>query len=93
MTRSTTESKYAPRWLDEFDALAKRPVEQIGQGRQHDQQQAEPEIAEADGDCRADGDDETDDGEMVGRESRLSQHVADRLDSTIDRRTELSVEH
>ena len=50
VTRSITESKNAPRWLAEFDALAKRPVEQVREGGQHHEEQPSPQGAGADGD-------------------------------------------
>ena len=58
VTRSTTESKNAPRWLDVFGRLRERAVEQVGQRGEHDEQQPEAQLTEADRDRRADGDED-----------------------------------
>ena len=91
--RSTVESKNAPRWLAEFGRLGQRPVEQVGQGGEDHEHEAEQQVAGADGEGRPDAEHETGDRQVVGRQLRAPQEVAERLDGLVDRRSELAVEH
>ena len=73
--------------------LGERTVEQVGQGGEDDEHEAEPQLAGADRERRARADDETDDREVVGRQTGAAQTVADRLHRPVDRGSELAVEH
>ena len=91
--RSTVESKNAPRWLDASGRLGERAVEQVGQGGEDHEHEAEPQLAGADRERRADADDQADDREVVGRQPGAPQAVAERLHRLVDRGAELAVEH
>ena len=66
VSRSTVESKNAPRWLRRAGRLGERTVEQVGQGGEDHEHEADPQVAGTDRDRRAGADDEADDREVVG---------------------------
>ena len=75
--RSTVESKNAPRWLAESDALAKAPSSRSGRAARIDEQQAEQEVPAADGERRADAEHEAGDRQVVGRQLGAAQQDAE----------------
>jgi hypothetical protein len=82
VTRSMTESKKAPRWLEVFDALARAPSRRSGSAARMTRS-----------DRGGDGDDETGHGEMIGRHSGSTEAVSEWLDGLVDRTTQVTVEH
>ena len=69
MTRSTVESKNAPRWLDAPDALASAPSSRSGRAARITSIRPERDVAGTDRDRRADADEQPDDGQVVGRQT------------------------
>ena len=93
MTRSITESKNAPRWLAEFDALASAPSSRSGRAARTTRSSPARRAPCADGDRGGDTQEQPQDREVVGAQTGAAQAVSQRLDRSLDRRTEPSIEH
>ena len=93
VTRSITESKNAPRWLAEFDALAKAPSSRSGRAARTTSSSPARRAPCADGHRRGHTQQEPQDREVVGAQTGAAQAVSQRLDCSLDRCTEPSIEH
>ena len=93
VTRSITESKNAPRWLAEFDALARAPSSRSGRAARTTRSEPGPQSPGADGHRGGHAEHEPEDREVVGAQAGAAQTVSQRLHGSLDRCTEPSVEH
>ena len=81
-----TEAGLAPR-------LGDGSVDQVGDARQHEEQESEVEPAGADGDGCAHRHDDSDARHHVGGDAGLADAVSDRLEPGFDLASEVTVEH